>query len=149
MNFSKTTEYAFRILILMANGNKELYRAEEIFGELKIPYRYLRKQLTNLSKTGLIVSVQGKNGGYLISKSIEEISLLDIVIATGDDGIKNECFFGFEKCGNQEKCVMHEKWVSVRESIYNVLQTTNLSELKETGTSGFILGNSTLLTKND
>jgi len=149
MIFSKTTEYALRIMSYMAMDEEKLYSANDIYENLRIPFRYLRKQLTVLSKSELITSVQGKNGGYRISKNLSEISLLDITRATGSDQINNECFFGFQSCAFEKKCAMHEKWADVRKSINNVLISTTLEELKKTGTPDFISKNSLIFTKND
>ena len=131
MNFSKTTEYALRIMSFMAMDEKKLYSANDIYDNLQIPFRYLRKLLTSLSKSELINSVQGKNGGYRISKSLSEISLFDIIKATGDDLINNECFFGFENCALENKCAIHDKWTAGRENINHVLTTTTLDEIKQ------------------
>jgi Rrf2 family protein len=131
MNFTKTTEYAFRILSYMAMDECRLYSANELYDNLKIPYRYLRKQLTLLSKSGLLISEQGKNGGYRIAKNPVDISLLDIVQATGADIIDNVCFFGMQNCAFDKKCAIHDKWVAVYENIKNVLSTTNLAEFRK------------------
>ena len=128
---------------------KKLYSAKNIYKSLRIPFRYLRKQLTILSKSGLITSVQGKSGGYRISKNLSEISLLDIIRAAGDDQINNDCFFGFKGCSFEKKCALHYKWEVVIESINNVLISTTLEELKKTGTPDCISKNSLIFTKND
>ena len=146
MNFSKTTEYALNILSFMALNEKRLYSAEEIYNQLNIPYRYLRKQLTILSKSNIITSVQGKYGGYIITKDLKDISLLDIIEASGDKQLTNNCFFGFSECALSEKCAFHDKWEKIREDINTVLSTTNLAELKENGPHGHININS-LITK--
>jgi len=138
MNFSKTTEYALRIMSFMALDEKRLYSSNEIFHSLNIPLRYLRKQLNILSKSGLISSVQGKNGGYRISRKLSEISLLDIVSVTGYKTVGYECFFGFHNCAFEKKCAMHDKWAAVRENINSVLTSTTLAEVKETGPHHFI-----------
>ena len=138
MNFSKTTEYALRIMSLMAKDESKLYRANDIYENLQIPFRYLRKLLTILSKSGLLISVQGKNGGYRISKNLNEISLLDILNTMGENPIQNECFFGFHNCAFEEKCAMHDKWMSVRENINSVLISTSLEELQGIELHGFI-----------
>ena len=149
MNFSKTAEYALRIMSFMAMDEKRLYSSKEIFQNLNIPFRYLRKLLIVLSKSGLINSVQGKNGGYRISRNLSEISLLDIIYASGDYQSNNECFFGFQNCAFVKKCAMHDKWAAVHESINNILTSTSLAELKETGPHSFILNNNLIFTKND
>ena len=68
MNFSKTTEYALRILSYMSLDENRLYTANDLFDKLQIPFRYLRKQMNFLLKQGLLVSIQGKQGGYQIAK---------------------------------------------------------------------------------
>jgi Rrf2 family protein len=144
MNFNKTTEYALKILSYMAIDETKLYSAEEIFKELKIPYRYLRKQLTILSKSDIITSVQGKYGGYKISKNLEDISLLDVIVASGDKQLSNNCFFGFTDCKFEEKCSFHDSWASVRKEIHRVLSTTTLTEMKKDGPYGHVDNNSFL-----
>jgi Rrf2 family nitric oxide-sensitive transcriptional repressor len=131
MNFTKTTEYAFRILSYMAKDESHLYNANELYENLKIPFRYLRKQLTLLSKAGLLISEQGKNGGYKIAKDLTTISLLDIVHATGANISGNACFFGFSNCALAEKCAIHDKWASIYENVNNVLISTNLAEFRK------------------
>jgi Rrf2 family protein len=42
---------------------------------------YLAKQLQDLSRAGLVQSVQGKSGGYVLTRAPEEITMLDIVEA--------------------------------------------------------------------
>ncbi len=42
---------------------------------------YLAKQLQALSRSGLVRSVQGKSGGYVLTRSPESITVLDVVEA--------------------------------------------------------------------
>lgn len=130
MKLSNTTEYALRILSFMAMDEKLLYTANELFDKLQIPYRYLRKQLNFLLKQGLLVSVQGKTGGYQIAKSLNEITLMDIIEATDDTKIENMCFFGFNECPLTQKCSMHERWGEVRNATTTLLKTTTLNDIK-------------------
>jgi Rrf2 family protein len=117
----------------MANDEAKLYSADEIFQTLKIPYRYLRKQLTILSKSGLMISVQGIRGGYKLAKPNAEITMLDIVSACGEDFISDMCFFGIKACSFGQKCAMHDKWAVVKTEIRKVLGSTTLADLKLAG----------------
>ena len=148
MEFTKTTEYALRILSFMAMDETKLYSAKDLYENLQIPFRYLRKMLTTLSKSGLMTSVQGKSGGYRIAKKLSDIYLLDIIRAVGDDHINNTCFFGFENCAFMKKCAMHDKWTLVRENINHILTTTNLAEIKAAGLPVYIPDNNSIFTKN-
>jgi Rrf2 family protein len=133
MNFSKTTEYVFRIAGYMAIEENRLYKADEIYRELHIPYRYLRKLLTSLTKNNIINSVQGKKGGYFIARDLNGITLLDLINATGENPISNNCFFGFANCALQKKCVMHDKWTALRKTMLDILANTSLAELRNNG----------------
>jgi len=149
MKFTKTTEYAFRILSFMAMDESKLYSANELFDNLQIPFRYMRKQLTLLSKSGLLISEQGKNGGYRIAKNPKDISLIDIVQASGENIIENVCFFGFQECAMLEKCAMHDKWIVINEDIIHVLTSTKLAEFKSKGPKVLKLNNNFINFKND
>jgi len=142
MNFKRTTEYALRIMSFMATDQKRLFSSNEIFENLNIPFRYLRKILLVLSKDGMINSVQGKYGGYRITRELSKISLLDIIRAVGDDQINKECFFGFQNCAFSQKCSMHYKWASVRENVNQVLSSTTLDEVNASGSHNYIEINS-------
>lgn len=138
MIFSKTTEYAFRIMSFMAVDEKKLHTANEIFENLDIPFRYLRKLMLLLSKSSLVNSVQGKHGGYKIAKKLSNISLIDIIRVVGDDKIDSPCFFGFVNCAFTRKCKMHDKWAAIQSDIREVLNTTTLKDLKENGPHRFL-----------
>lgn len=130
MKFSKTAEYALRILSFMATDAARLYRVDDIRENLNIPFRYLRRLMTKLTKSGLLVSIQGNKGGYKISRNPDEITLMEIIISSGSTAVDDACFFGFRDCPLTERCVMHDKWTEIKENIRNILNTTRLSELK-------------------
>lgn len=148
MNFSKTTEYSLRILSFMAIDETKLYNAEMLCSCLEIPYRYLRKLLTKLTKSGLLISHQGKHGGYKMSRSSEEMSLWDIVEATEGDQSQQQCLLGFNNCVFGTNCSLQKKWETVQNSINEMLKDTTLAELKESGSHKFIIKHNFLLTKN-
>ncbi len=149
MNFNKTTEYALRIFGYIAADESKLYTSDEIYKNLHIPFRYLRKLLTSLSKSGLIITIKGKNGGFRLARKSNELSLLDIVKATKEPQLDNKCFFGFKDCAFESKCAMHDKWEAVRGSIKSVLSTTTLADITDTETQEFIRDNSLLILKKD
>ncbi len=148
MNFSKTTEYSLRILGFMAIEDHKLYSAEVLNQNLDIPFRYLRKQLTRLTNGGFLISYRGKAGGYKIAKPLNEITLWDIVNATGEDSLYHECIFGFDSCAFGNKCALHHKWAKIQNSINDMLKNTTLEELKRTKPERFTIQHNLMLTKN-
>ncbi len=150
MVFNKTTEYAFRIFAFMALNETDLYRADELYGHLKIPLRYLKRLLTDLSKTGLMESIQGNRGGFRLTKDAGKITLFDIVQATESNQSENICFFGFKECQfSQNKCHMHDNWITIIEGIENLLKSTTIADLTDKETRNFIAHNIQLLTKSN
>ena len=79
MQLSTTSKYAIKILGLMAQSKNKKYSSKTLSKELKIPYQYLAKIMTKLTKNNLLSSTKGKYGGFSISKSIRTIKIIDII----------------------------------------------------------------------
>ncbi len=129
MNLSKTSKYAFRILSRMAKDDKALYSAQQLHREIDVPERYLRRLLTDLSKSGFIKSVQGRLGGFMFARDISTITLLQIVEAIDGLGVINECILGYETCAFNYKCPMHNIWEETKNKIIKTLSETTLSDI--------------------
>ena len=133
MNFSKTTSYALSVLSYLADHESEKFSAKKLNVELEIPWPYLRQLLTKLSKSGFILSTQGRNGGYQLQKTADQIYLADIIDSTEGLNVLGTCIMGFKKCPFNHTCAMHEVWVETRANILKVLDTTSLDQLRKAG----------------
>jgi Rrf2 family protein len=129
MKLSKTSEYALRILIYMAHVPDQLYTAKQLVKELKVSDKYLRRLMTDLSKSGFIRSIQGRDGGYTFIKSPDDIMLFDIIDSVEGMDKLNGCLLGFEKCSGTDPCAMHYLWVDVRTDLNKVFRETRLSDM--------------------
>jgi len=130
MTFSKTTTYALRILTLMASNPEKMYTSVGLNETLEIPKKYLQRLLTDLTRNGIITSVQGRYGGFILSRNPSKITVANIVEAV--EGLNEEvaCFFGFEKCALDKPCSMHNVWTDTHKNIIKLLKKTKLSDLK-------------------
>jgi len=129
MIFSKTTEYALRVLTYMASNEKGLYTAKYLHEQLNIPYKYLTKLMTDLVKGGCLKSIQGRDGGFMIVKESDKLTLAEIVeTVEGIDGF-NGCILGLPECSDENPCAMHFVWEKNKRSFINTLETTTLAEL--------------------
>ena len=131
MNFSKTASYSLNILSYMATHEDNQFSAAFLHEKLNIPYPYLRQILTDLSGSGFIHSVRGRNGGFVFSKPKENISLADIIEATDGLGSLNQCILGFRECPFNNACSMHSLWEATRNNILKVLKETSLSDISK------------------
>ena len=129
MTFSRTTEYALRVLSFIAHGEKEYYSSAHLHARLKIPKKYLQRLLTKLSKKGLIKSVRGKHGGYALARPTGKIFIADIIEAVEGFQKVPSCFFGYEKCTPGNPCSMHEVWSAAQNKMIKALSSTPLTLL--------------------
>ena len=129
MKLSKTSEYAIRILSFMAKNENELFSAKYLIEKLKISDKYLRRLMTNLSKAGLIKSIQGKNGGYLFARKADEIFISNIIDAVEGYDKYFGCILGFGECCDDNPCAMHNVWVKTREQLIKTFNKTSLFDL--------------------
>ncbi|MBI4559073.1 MAG: Rrf2 family transcriptional regulator [Candidatus Hydrogenedentes bacterium] len=83
MNISSRCEYACRAMVeLGRHENNELpVTAEYIADRRHIPEKYLVHILLQLKRAGLVRSVRGSQGGYLLARQPEKINMHDIVQA--------------------------------------------------------------------
>ena len=79
MQLTKTSEYAIRVMVYLANQKEGRLSAMELHKKLNIPYKYLGKMMRNLAAAGLVKSMRGKTGGYMVCCNLEEITLARII----------------------------------------------------------------------
>ena len=108
MDISKKAEYAIRAVISIArHANNNPLQISEISKKESIPIKFLEQILLTLKNNGILNSKRGANGGYLLAKSKDDISIgmiLDIIDGPFDPvGIhsSNHLSAGLEKCFGQ------------------------------------------------
>ncbi|MBC2606850.1 RrF2 family transcriptional regulator [Pelagicoccus albus] len=87
MKLSVKLDYACRALARMAirRPSGELSRIEELAEVEAIPANYLVQILGDLRNGGLIESRRGKQGGYLLARAPEDISLREVIMLVQGD----------------------------------------------------------------
>lgn|SRR5690554_6906970 len=130
--FSKACQYGIKASVYVALQSSLGIRAnlKEIAKNIDSPEAFTAKVLHQLAKNNLMDSHKGPTGGFVIdSAQAKKIKLSDIVNAIDGDRIYNGCALGFEKCDAEKPCPMHEKFVSIRKHLKQMLENTNLYEL--------------------
>lgn len=83
-----------------------------------------------LVKAGLVSSETGRNGGYQTERSLESISLLEVIeLIDGpvDDGI---CVVVGVPCDSHEHCPMHSSWNPARRLLVQHLGRRTLNRVE-------------------
>ncbi|HEI8865009.1 Rrf2 family transcriptional regulator [Serratia sp. AKBS12] len=91
--YSSGVEYGIHSLMSMvdANGDSREMSVRELAELQNVPYDYLAKIFTRLSRAGLVVSTEGKGGGFRLACASELITILDIVHAIDGQKSMFEC----------------------------------------------------------
>jgi Rrf2 family transcriptional regulator, iron-sulfur cluster assembly transcription factor len=131
MHFSKTTEYAIRVLTYLHLHSSEPHSVSFLHKELELPYKYLTKLMTELVKKGLVTALKGRNGGFTLAVDAQSIYLCDILESIGESLEEDRCILGFETCDAANPCALHNKWLKPKMEIESMLKTTSLASLIE------------------
>lgn len=82
MNFSKRSRYGIRALVdLAVHAQDTCVQLSDIANRNDISVKYLEQIFTALRKAGVIRSMKGPQGGYLLADSPENIRIADVVAA--------------------------------------------------------------------
>lgn len=80
MLLTKKSEYALLSLISIAKS-KSLKNVDVLSRELNIPKTYLAKIMQNLAKNNIVNSQRGVNGGFVLARSYDLLTILEITSA--------------------------------------------------------------------
>ncbi len=134
MKLNTTSQYAIRILTLIAIDNEKRYNAKELSQKLMIPYKYLTKVMTYLVNAELIVSLRGREGGYVLNKEAKDIFVVDILDAVKEQIDKKMCLLGVGLCTGSNKCALHDDWQEPKKLLNKMFSKKSLEELKKQAT---------------
>ena len=126
MKISAAGRYAVRLMVDIAKKN-DVVSLKEVATNQNISIKYAEQIIRKLLKNGLLLSSRGQDGGYKLKKSLEEISVYDILVSTGDIQEEIACFS--ESCPNLKTCVGVDVWASLNKKINDYLKSVNLKTL--------------------
>jgi len=133
MIFSRTSQYAIQALIYLATQPRDqVVLNRNIAHSLGVPPAYLAKILQDLSRSELLDSTRGRNGGFSLRAGAESASLLDIVFLLEGLRVKRECLLGLKECADEHACPIHRKWKGVKNDMFATLGSLTLGHLADT-----------------
>jgi Rrf2 family protein len=134
MKISALEEYSLRCLLQLAkNYEKRIpLSSDEISSKELISPAYTEKILQKLSKLGFVKSIRGTKGGYILTKSPEEIFVGSVIKEIDGYFISDICnnFSGTsDECAHLVNCSIRPIWMNIYKYIYQVLDNTSLYDL--------------------
>ena len=130
MKLSTRTRYGVRaILELAENYGKGPLQLKAIARVQGLSVKYLEQLMTVLKSAGLVQSVRGSRGGYVLAKTPSEIKVSDCFNCLEGPVITTECVDNTNICPKTADCVARQLWAEVQNTVMNVLQSITLQGL--------------------
>lgn len=135
MNISTRGRYGLRALLEIAKTPKEgPVNIRDISRKQKMSVTYLEQILHRLKKAGLIESVRGAKGGYLLAKKENKITVREII-----DVLDGPLSFAYcdtpelreKSCTGPETCVSRILWKRLEDNLSRMLSEITLADLKK------------------
>jgi len=122
--------YAIRAVLALARSEGDgVVPARRIAAEMDIPVRFLPQVLGDLSRAGIVEARLGRAGGYRLSRSATEISLLEVIEAAEGDARRQTCVVTGRPCGVGEPCDVHDVFYDAQEAILARLSDVSVGEV--------------------
>lgn len=132
MLYSKSSVYALRASVYLARKNCSSYvTIKELSDELNISFHFLTKVLQQLTRSNILKSYQGPNGGVKLHKPACKITFIDIVESIDGNNLINECALGLPECGELQPCPLHDHWHTLREDLETMMNTLTIADLAD------------------
>jgi Rrf2 family protein len=132
MRLSTVGRYALRAMVdLACQGGGEPVPRHEIAARQEVSERYLAQLFLKLRYAGLVESVRGPGGGYLLARPPEEITAGDVLRAVEETLAPVFCVGDEEDavCDRADGCPTHWLWQRLGETIRQTLDSVTLAEL--------------------
>ena len=130
LRLSKKADYALIAMKHLAQRQDAVSAsAREIAGAYDIPIELLAKVLQKLVRTGLLRSVQGTRGGYVLGRPSSGITVGDIIQAIDGPFTVTACSTERNTCEQFGKCNIRDPLWRIKERIVSALSTVSLAEM--------------------
>ena len=128
-------------------GLKAMFQLSLYYGEGPIPLKqvadkqglsenYLEQLFSLLRKEGLVKSVRGAQGGYMLSREPKDITVGQVLRCLEGNMAPSDCVIDGEEsdCEREEFCVTKLVWIKIKDSIDEVIDSISLQDMKNDAT---------------
>ncbi|MEC4684518.1 MAG: Rrf2 family transcriptional regulator [Nitrospirota bacterium] len=130
LRLSTKGQYGVRAMFEIARGYPDEPVNIKVISERQdVSPHYLEQILNRLRRSGLIRSVKGPGGGYLLTNRPEEISISEILRELEGPVAITSCLNPAEGCVRVDSCVTHLLWKALGRQIEEFLNTITLADL--------------------
>ena len=130
MKISTKGRYALRLMLDIAlRDGEEPVSLRDVAERQEISNKYLEQIVTQLSRAGLVRSVRGMGGGYLLKRPPEEFTVGEILRAVEGSLAPVSCAEDPGCCCRADRCVTQEVWEQIQAAVNGVVDHITLQDL--------------------
>ncbi|MBI5141995.1 MAG: Rrf2 family transcriptional regulator [Nitrospirae bacterium] len=133
MFVTREADYAIRCVLHMARQGGEVTSIGGICDAMLVPRSFVAKILQRLSRAGIVRSIRGVKGGFLLVKPAAEINLLEVIEAIQGKSAANICAIDRSACSLSGHCAIHPIWVKLRYMVEEELKKQTFDVLSKRG----------------
>jgi len=126
---------------IAAHSDNKPIALADVAERQEISLSYLEQLFSKLRRGGLVKSVRGPGGGYLLAHTAAETRIADIILAVDEPIKATRCTPGSPSgcTSNKSRCLTHDLWEELGNKIYLYLNSVSLADVVDKrvlGTSG-------------
>ena len=126
----KDSDYAIRILVGLALKDGEAPIAAKVLARTQeIPEDFIYKILRKLTRAGLTTGYMGTHGGFRLTGSPQDITMLQVVSAIQGPVVVRKCCLDIESCPRQGACNISIKLGVLQDSLTDSLVKITLADI--------------------
>ncbi|MDY2777183.1 MAG: Rrf2 family transcriptional regulator [Collinsella sp.] len=129
MNISRKTDYALRMLAMLAQRGDALLSVRTAAEEVSVPYSFARSIQHGLVQAGIIESLRGVHGGMRLRIDPSQITILQIVEAIQGPLAMNDCTAPEGECARSGGCCYHPIWMGTQALLHDYLSSVTLEDV--------------------
>ena len=134
MQLKNSTDYAIRIVCYLA-AQERMVSTSELSRKLNVSANYVPKIAKKLKNAKIVTACEGTNGGYMLAKQPENISLMDIISCVEETMAINRCLEEDCFCSRnlEDTYKIHKILLSLQNTYNNKLESVKVSDVIRPG----------------
>ena len=129
LRMSKMADYGTLILTTMVHEPERIQSAAGIAAMIRVPVPTVSKILKILTREGLVRSLRGAKGGYMLSRSPTQITISHIINAMDGPIGMTECSITPGLCTQETGCPVRANWQKVNRVVLHALDQITLDQM--------------------
>lgn len=129
IKLSKKVEYGLISVLFIETGTGKPTTCREIADKYDLPYELTGKVLQSLKKASIINSIQGVKGGYSLCRSLNDISIGELIESIDGPLSLTPCISDC-KCDREDHCNIKTPVQHLQTMLYNFTYSISLAHFK-------------------